>query len=324
MLGYIRLLLATAVLFSHADVRVYSLNPGVIAVVMFYMLAGVVVTHLWQDVIAGGSGKLGRFYRDRLFRIIPLYLYAALLVLLFLLSTGYGGPHYTPLALLNNLLIIPLNYYMYIDSTVMSAPAWNLIPQAWSLGAELQAYLVLPLALSYPRIRLVLFGLSFATYIAANLTYINADYYGYRLLPGVLFIFLIGSYLKESQAGSQKVTLPLMLFVALAVVYLVFEWASLFPQAYMKETLIGMLIGIPLITSAYLSPVKLPYNRFMGSLSYGVFLTHFLVIWLLDFCNVGPASSLLYWVLLLGATAIISAIGVFLVEKPLLKRRRVM
>jgi len=322
VLGYIRLLLATIVLFSHVDVRIYNLNPGVIAVVMFYMLAGVVVTHLWHHVIADGPGKLGRFYWDRLRRITPLYFYAALLVLLFLLATGYGDPRYTPLVLLNNLLIIPLNYYMYVDSTIMSAPAWNLIPQAWSLGAELQAYLVLPLALLYPRIRLVLFGLSFAVYIAANLTYIDADYYGYRLLPGVLFIFLIGSYMKESQAGSQKVTLPLMLFVALGMVYLLFEWASLFPQAYMKETLIGMLIGIPLITAAYLSPIKLPFNRFMGSLSYGVFLTHFLVIWLLDFYSVTPASSPLYWALLLLGTAIISVIGVFLVEKPLIRRRQ--
>lgn len=322
MLGYIRLLLATVVLLSHVDVRIYGLNPGVIAVVMFYMLAGVVVTHLWHEVIADGPGKLWRFYRDRLRRITPLYFYATLLVLLFLLSTGYGDPHYKPFALLNNVLIIPLNYYMYLDSTVMSAPAWNLIPQAWSLGAELQAYLVLPLALIYSRIRLLLFGLSFAVYIAANLTYINADYYGYRLLPGVLYVFLIGSYLKESQAGRHKITLPLLFFVALSLVYLLFEWAGLFPKAYMKETLIGMLIGIPLITAAYLSPIKLPYNRFMGSLSYGIFLTHFLVIWLLDYCNITATGSFPYWSLLLGATAIISIIGVLLVEKPLQKRRR--
>jgi peptidoglycan/LPS O-acetylase OafA/YrhL len=322
VLGYIRLLLATVVLLSHVDVRIYSLNPGVIAVVMFYMLAGVVVTHLWHEVIADGPNKLWRFYRDRLLRITPLYFYAALLVLLFLLITDYGDPHYKPLALLNNILIIPLNYYMYLDSTVMSAPAWNLIPQAWSLGAELQAYLVLPLALVYPRIRLVLFGMSFAVYIAANLTYINADHYGYRLLPGVLYVFLIGSYLKESQAGRHKITLPLLFFVALSLVYLLFEGTGLFPRAYMKETLIGMLIGIPLITTAYLSSIKLPYNRFMGSLSYGVFLTHFLVIWLLDFWDVATSHSLLYWALLLGMTAIISIIGVFLAEKPLLKRRQ--
>ncbi len=322
MLGYIRLLLATVVLLSHVDVRVYSLNPGVIAVVMFYMLAGVVVTHLWHEVIADGPNKLWRFYRDRLLRITPLYFYAALLVLLFLVITDYGDPQYKPLALLNNVLIIPLNYYMHLDSTIMSAPAWNLIPQAWSLGAELQAYLVLPLALVCPRIRLVLFGLSFAVYIAANLTYINADHYGYRLLPGVLYVFLIGSYLKESQAGSHKITLPLLFFVALSLVYLLFEGADLFPKAYMKETLIGMLIGIPLITAAYLSSIKLPYNRFMGSLSYGVFLTHFLVIWLLDFWGVTSSNSLLYWTLLLGMTAIISIIGVFLAEKPLLKRRQ--
>lgn len=322
MLGYIRLLLATVVLLSHVDVRIYSLNPGVIAVVIFYMLAGVVVTHLWHEVIADGSGKLWRFYRDRLLRITPLYFFAALLALLFLLGTGYGDPHYTPLALLNNLLIVPLNYYMYIDSTIMSAPAWNLIPQAWSLGAELQAYLLLPLALIYPRIRIVLFGLSFAVYIAANLTYLNADHYGYRLLPGVFFIFLIGSYLKESQNGAYRIVVPSIFFAAMVLVYLLFQWRGLFPSAYMKETLIGLIIGIPLITYAYLSSQAWLGNRLMGSLSYGVFLTHFLVIWLLDYLDIVSKSSVSYWILLLAITLFISVAGVFLVEKPFLKRSR--
>jgi len=310
------------VLFSHVDVRVYGLNPGVTAVVIFYMLAGVVVTHLWHHVIPAGPGKLGCFYRDRVLRIAPLYIYAASLTVLFLLLTDYGTPHYSPLALLYNVLIIPLNYYMYIDSTVMSAPAWNLIPQAWSLGAELQAYILLPFALAYPHLRKVLFGLSFSVYIAANLTYLNADHYGYRLVPGVFFIFLLGAYLKESQGGERKILTPLLLFVALTVVYGVFEVAGLFPAAYMKETLIGMLLGIPLITYAYLSSKNLPYNRLMGSLSYGVFLTHFLVIWILDYLGLATGRPWFYWCLLLGVTFAISIIGVYLVEKPFLRRKK--
>ena len=322
MLGYVRLLLATAVLFSHVDVRVYGLNPGVTAVVIFYMLAGVVVTHLWHEVIAAGPGKLRRFYQDRLLRIAPFYLYAALLTFVFLWCTDYGDPRYAPAAVLYNVFIIPLNYYMYIDSTIMSAPAWNLIPQAWSLGAELQAYLILPFALIYPRLRIVLFGLSFIVYIAANLTYLNADHYGYRLLPGVFFIFLIGSYLKESQGGAFKVATPLILFAAMALVYALFQWQSMFPAAYMQETLIGIMIGIPLITYAYLSSKEWPGNRLMGSLSYGVFLTHFLVIWMLDYLDIVPKSTGLYWALLLVITFVISIAGVFLVEKPFLRRRR--
>ena len=322
MIGYIRLFLALAVLVSHVDVRIYGLNPGVTAVVVFYMLAGVVVTHLWHSIIPAGPDKLWRFYKDRLMRIAPLYLYATVLTLCFLLSTDYGSPQYAPLALLNNLLIIPLNYYMYIDSSVMSVPAWNLIPQAWSLGAELQAYLLLPLALVCPRLRLLLFGLSLTVYIAANLTYINADYYGYRLLPGVFFVFLIGSYLRESQSGSGKLITPVLLFAGLALVYLIFAWRGLFPAAYMKETLIGMLVGIPVISFAYLSKQQWHWNRFMGSLSYGVFLTHFLVIWALDYWEWAVRGSAMYWAFLLGMTVTLSAIGVLLIENPLVKRRR--
>lgn len=317
MLGYVRFLLALVVMLSHVDVRIFGLNPGVVAVVVFYMLAGVVVTHLWHHVIPGGEGKLLRFYRDRLLRIFPLYFYAALLTLLFLVVTAYGQPSYSPMALLNNVLVVPLNYYMYIDSTVMSTPAWNLIPQAWSLGAELQAYLLLPLVLVYPRVRMAIFVASFAVYIAANLTYLNADYYGYRLIPGVFFIFVIGSYLSESQTSKQKLMAPALLFSLVALVYALFDIFDRFPAAYARETLLGMLIGIPLISYGYLSSLKLPYNKFMGSLSYGVFLTHFLIIWLLDYVGFDRDYSVFYWVLLLVATVAVSLLGVVFVERPL-------
>ena len=49
MFGYIRFALAFLVMLSHIGVRVYGLNPGVMAVVIFYILAGYVVSHLFND-----------------------------------------------------------------------------------------------------------------------------------------------------------------------------------------------------------------------------------------------------------------------------------
>jgi peptidoglycan/LPS O-acetylase OafA/YrhL len=314
MTGYIRLALALLVLLSHAGVTINGLNPGVIAVVIFYMLAGGVVTHLWHDVLPAGNNKLRRFYQDRLLRIFPLYLYIATLTILFLLITGYSQPHFTPQALLNNALIIPLNYYMVIDSNILGDPSWWLIPQAWSLGAELQAYLLLPLILIYKRLKIALFIISIIIYTAANLNIIHTDYFGYRLLPGVFFIFIIGSIIKESQTA-QKISTPMILLSVTAITYSLFAYFNAFKQVYTQETLLGLLIGIPLLIASGRTTIKLPMNKLAASLSYGVFLSHFLVIWFLDYNKLPATDTATYYCSLIMLTIVLSYSGTILIEK---------
>ena len=68
---------------------------------------------------------------------------------------------------------------------------YTLIPPAWSLGAEVQFYLLAPFLLIWPK-RLLLAGLlSLGVYLTALSGFINSDWYGYRLLPGVLMFFLL-------------------------------------------------------------------------------------------------------------------------------------
>ena len=143
MVGYVRLLLAYLVLLSHINLRLFGLNPGVFAVVIFYIFAGHVVTRLWDDILPRGPRLLGRFLCDRFLRIYPLYLFICLLTLAFLLRTAFYPLDISVSKLTNNALIIPLNYYMWLNSDILMQPAWCLVPPAWSLGAELQAYLLM-------------------------------------------------------------------------------------------------------------------------------------------------------------------------------------
>jgi len=313
MTGHIRLILALLVLLSHTGITINGLNPGVIAVVIFYMLAGGVVTHLWHDILTDGKGKLLHFYKDRVLRIFPLYLYVALLTILFLLMTGYAEPRFSVITLLNNTLIIPLNFYMVIDNTILSEPSWWLIPQAWSLGTELQAYLLLPLVLIYKRVKWLLFIFSIFVYMAANLTYIHTDYFGYRLIPGVFFIFIIGSMIKDGQKTKSNIVAALLM-AAVLITYGLFDYFDAFKQVYTQETLLGLLIGVPLLVLTGTTTVRLPLNKLAASLSYGVFLSHFLVIWLLDYYNVLITNTILYYGLLISLTLVISYSGTKLIE----------
>lgn len=319
MLGYLRFFLAFLVLLSHVEVRFFGLNPGVIAVVIFYILAGHVVARLWKKIIPDGPGKLYAFYRDRALRILPLYFYIAVLTLFFLIVTGYGSPRFTLSGLLNNVLIIPLNYYMYMDSTILTTPAWCLIPPAWSLGAELQAYILLPAVLSYAPLKPLLAIASFTVYLLANFSFIHPDYFGYRLIAGVFFIFMAGSSL---QATENKACIdvfdrfyPWILWAVIAALSLFFWWKNGYRSGYTRETFLGLLVGIPMVYHMNSSSLKLPGNALMGSLSYGIFLVHFLIIWWLDHTGyMSPAHGAYIPAVTLGSL-ILSGVGMVILER---------
>ncbi len=161
-----------------------------IAVVGFYLISGYVMAALMRRHYAGSAHALA-FYQDRAWRLLPQYfLYAGLTLLWLWLSqaqTPFLSRSPTLPDLLNNLLVLPLNYYMFNASD-----QFTLIPPAWSLGAEMQFYLLAPFLLLWPR-RLYGVGLlGLTVYLAALAGLINSDWFGYRLLPGVLLFFLLG------------------------------------------------------------------------------------------------------------------------------------
>lgn len=326
MFGYLRFILAFLVLISHVNVRFFGLNPGVFAVVMFYLLAGYVVSHLWEDVIPNGpddqdnKAKLYRFYKDRALRILPLYSYVALLTLLFLFITGYANPQFSLIKLINNFLIIPLNYFMWLNNAILTAvPDGWLIPPAWSLGTELQAYILLPFIFLFKKIKIWFAISSFAIYLLANLSIIHPDYFGYRLIFGVFFIFVAGSSIQSTQSSKNSNKFdqiyPWLLWGVIAGLSILFGFFKLFSPTYTKETFSGLLTGMPLIYIIGKSKLKLPCNSLLGSLSYGVFLSHFLLIWLLDYTGLIDKYSILYIPAITMGSIFIAYSGVKIVEK---------
>ena len=317
MFGYLRFILALLVVISHLNIRFYTLNTGVIAVVMFYILAGFVVSHIYTDIIPNGKNKIITFYKDRILRIFPLYLYIIMLTTFFLLLTSFGDAEFTPVNIMTNLTIIPLNYYMVIDNTILTTPDWWLIPPAWSLGTELQAYLLLPFALIFNRLKVFLALLSFFIYIVANFSVINPDYFGYRLVVGVFFIFLLGVSIqkvsaKTDTAFDKPFILAVWLIILLSVPF--FSYFDAFSPTYTKETFIGLLLGIPLVYAIAHSSIKLPFNSLFGSLSYGVFLSHFLAIWLVKYFNVAFELPFYYTLQIIAISLVIAITGLFLIE----------
>jgi len=315
MFGYLRFILAFMVMFSHIGVKVNGLNIGVIAVVIFYILAGYVVSHLYRDIFSYKKNSFLLLYKDRLLRILPLYLYIIFITTLFLSITSFANPKFEFITMLNNLTIIPLNYYMYIDSTILTSttPAWNLIPPAWSLGTELQAYILLPFAIIFMRLRIFMFLVSFIIYMLANFSILNPDYYGYRFIVGVFFIFLLGFAIQRD--SKQDKIILLSIWITISLFALIFLYKDSFSLGYTKETFIGLLIGLPIVYLLSKIKIKLPLNSILGSLSYAIFLTHFLAIWILQYNNLSISVTTTYIIKLILVTLFISSVGILLVEK---------
>ncbi|MEJ6021941.1 acyltransferase family protein [Ramlibacter sp. PS4R-6] len=282
-MGSLRLVLATLVLLSHAGVRLHGLNPGVVAVVVFYLISGYVMAGLIHKHYDSPGGIPG-FYADRALRIFPQYLFYMLAALAWHLATGTQTLFLTrtPTAqdLFNNFTVIPLNFFMF-----NGADGYSLVPPAWSLGAELQFYLLAPVMLLWPRIGLVLAAISVGVQVMAMHGVLNTDWYGYRLLAGVLWFFAAGMlmfHLKPRAGAILAVLAP----VLAAAAWLYLRARHLDGLTYNTEVLIGWGAGIPLV---WLLGRRRSgkFDRLAGDVSYGMFLNHFLLIWLLF-----PASGL--------------------------------
>lgn len=328
-MGLLRYLLASLVLASHLGHTVLGINPGVSAVVVFYMLAGHVVAGLWQKWHQQ-PGALAHFYADRLWRILPQY-YAACAAAALLWWAGAQSPFLAaqPNALhwLAQLAVVPLAYYMYTG-----ADNFVLLPPAWSLGVELQFYLFAPfLVLLRPRLLALVMLASLCFFVAAQAQWLHTDHFGYRLLPGVLFLFLTGAWLRRCA----PLLLLLLLWCAMAL-YLVWVWNAAPILPYRRDVALGFVMGLPLLAlvhalrqrraSAANTATATAWRRLdnaLASASYGVFLWHFPALWALQWAHMAPAprgvAELLLVTLISTACAVAAHWGI---ERPLWQRQR--
>ncbi|MFS2197905.1 acyltransferase family protein [Pseudomonas sp. Pseusp3] len=311
-MGVYRLLLAVLVAVSHMGKTFMGLNPGVIAVISFLIISGFVMTSLIERNYTAPE-KVGLFYLDRALRLYPqflLYFAVSCAVIYFLLP---GTPQAAELTLRNiaaSLTIVPLGFYMF-----GAAGSW-ILPPAWSLGLEMCFYLVIPFLIIY-RARGVAFALSVVVFMAACLGFINTDLYGYRLLPGVLFMFLCGSYLYKAQPKDLAIAAGTAVAAALMFAAIMAGWIERRP--FNAEVTAGIALGVPAV---YLL-TKLKFHRideFLGNISYGVFLNHYVVMYFLHaIWSVAYDEIIVATVLAL--SLLLSGVSYYCVERPALKLR---
>lgn len=315
-MGIYRFLLAITVALSHVDVRFLGgHNPGVVAVISFFLISGFVMTGLVRSYYPEYR-KVPMFYLDRLARILPQYLLFFVLTAAAYFLFDISSPYLSTVSwagMAANLLVIPLNFFMYSQTIAGCA----FIPQAWSLGLELTFYLLFPVILISGR-RNVWLVLSLLMWFFAAFGVVDSDVWGYRLLPGTLFIFLIGSCIFDNQKPSFRhpavIMSVLMVCCTLPLLYGLDKMAL----PYNFEVITGLLLGAAVLF--FLSGCERnKWDDWLGNLSYGVFLCHFLVIWVIDLLHIPRDAG--GYALMLAASILLAQFGYVLIEHPVLQWR---
>lgn len=311
-MGIFRLVLAVMVAMSHMDIYFKERNLGIIAVVSFLLLSGYVMTALINKHYSSAK-MIPSFYLDRVIRLYPQFLFyfaicSILAITLLPGSKAANAVNFQNIA--SSLAIIPMGYYMYGVTTP------EIIPPAWSLGLEATFYLLFPLLLIL-KLRRVTFILSITIFTAACCGIIDTDIYGYRLLPGVLFIFLIGSFI-ISGSKIDKLLIAIALGLSISI-YIGISIGAIEKANYNLDVTAGLIVGLPVIY--FLSMIRHhKIDEFFGNISYGIFLNHFVFMHIAHYMGIKIFSG---WQagLLITCSFLLSVASYYLIERPALRLR---
>ncbi|MDP4028819.1 MAG: acyltransferase family protein [Gallionella sp.] len=271
-MGGFRFMLAAFVAYSHFEGAFLPFNLGTSAVIGFYFISGYLMSLSYERFRDKAAHPVRAFYIDRIIRLYPAYLLVfAASVLFYWLSPKLAGLR--PINLLE-LLVIPNNYTKLFEHKM------NLvIPPSWSLGAEFQFYLLLPLllraskqwrvALLYTFALLHLWTLTLpgalGDYSAACLKLSQraceakaSDLLGYRYLFFVGVVFILGNIAHEIY---EKKSLPegiLHSVIALYILgfFLLFPVGTMIANENVFAVLLGVMLFIPL-SLHYLQQLRL-------------------------------------------------------------------
>ncbi len=318
-MGLLRLLHAVAVVIAHSTpILGMPLIGGVGAVQTFFMVSGFYMTLILETKYVG-PGSYWLFISNRFLRLFPIYwVILALTIasaLVYRIALGHwlqlapfvlwrhelSGPTWLYL-LLTNVAIVGQDLLLFLgldpqrgtlfwtnDFLAQAVPiyAFLLVPQAWSIGLEITFYLVAPFIVRRNVVQvgaLVLLSLLLRIYIYYGLNW-HFDPWTYRFFPTELAFFLCGTlayrlyaWLKPQAWPHALAWVVTLLILGLTIFY------PLLPAPLGNEELklwshyLLILLGLPF---AFLATATSKVDRWLGELSYPVYLVHFLIIMLL-------------------------------------------
>lgn len=315
-MGMVRLLLALSVVMAHASpIFGQGLVGGRAAVQCFFVISGFYITMILNQ----DYRNTPLFYLNRMLRIYPMY-FAVLICILVLNHLGGSSSfsHITPIV---HVIRFLTNFTLFFQDTLVftgigtdgslhwaesfknfERPGYLLImiPPAWSISIELMFYLIAPFIVRRIPALLALLAASLAVRALTYIYISTGDPWTYRFILSEMGWFALGglSYhlMRRFPALFAKAWLALPVTLGLILLMSCFkqitEWWSLSPLMGSLDSLQNPALELTCYTFILLTALALPFlfsafrniksDRFLGDLSYPVYLCHIFVIRVLN------------------------------------------
>lgn len=325
---------------------------GWVGVDLFFVLSGFLITGILYDN-RHRRGRIPAFYGRRIVRIMPLYF--AVLAAYAVALPIFGSP--ADVRALAD--VMPWHATWLTNVRVADAQSWVAAPlmtsHLWSLSVEEQFYLVWPALLGACSL-LVRRGSSFgwddrrmmmtvcfvlvAISVATRTLVLHSEpLAAYVLLPARMDALAVGAFIAlwirgpRGVAPALQVSAPVLIGVLIVALYVV--GFTLGPASYLDplKQKVGYTLWAVLFGAVILQVVGHPDGPFArllgrswlartGRISYGLYLIHYPVIFVLSHLGVADAGFPLFVVATLLVTYALSILSWHCIESPALRLKR--
>lgn len=347
-----RFIAAMAVIITHIELlkgvfgfKSYWTNPvifnlGGMGVYFFFVLSGFLITYLLLvEKEKYGKIAIKQFYIRRILRIWPLYYLITILGFFILPKMGLFHISYLQNSFAENFWPNLILYILILPNLAFSLfPAVPNIGQLWSIGVEEQFYIMWPWLISKSK----------------NIVKTLLVFMSCLILLKISVLILGKFYSGTAWYGPLKLFVAMSKFECMAIggigAYLLFSKHSILNMIYNKITLIISVVLIPLMI--YFTPDKIQdgihlvysvlfliiilnvsnkhhLNKFenktfnyLGRISYGIYMYHFMVIPAVLYCfkkylsiNSEIISNILLYTIIISLTILISGISYHFLEQ---------
>ena len=308
-MGLLRFFLALAVVGGHLSDRLgVPLIPGDTPVQVFFAISGFYMALILNEKYAAGA--TGLFLSNRALRIYPLYL--VVLLLTFLAAWAADRWALEPFPFQYSWNNVPTNWlsslYLYVsqaslfgqdlmyfldlrngamhlsaDFHTATAPfnRFSIVAQAWTLSIELGFYLIAPL-IARRSISLIVGLLAASLAMRLGLQFwfgLTGDPWSYRFFPSELALFLTGilAYhvyrVKDGAYHAKRVFV--VAAVSVGACLLINRWNGI-GRVVSVTCLVAAIVLIPTL---FAQTKRNLFDRYLGELSYPIYVVHLLVAW---------------------------------------------
>lgn len=313
------------------DSNFWFMPGGHIAVILFFVLSGFLITYLLvKEKEIKNKIDLKKFYLRRVFRIWPLYYLIIILSVLFVKSDYSFATYLLCLTLFPNI-------------AAYTVGGWSGSPQIWSIGVEEQFYLLWPIILMklpekrilqflgvfiviYTALPFILYYININTIQSGKLAmFFNGFFYGTKfncMALGALFGYIVAKDMSIVRYFKNKALI--VFFIVLSVV-LTFSQIRL---PYLNDEFFALIYAIVIVGLAVNPDILIDNNItvFLGKISYGIYMYHWMIT--LFVLKVLPYSENIFlyniqlYLYTFGLTILISWISFHTIEKMFLQIKK--